>query len=279
MELLQLKYFAHAAQTENFSKTAHFFGVPASAVSITIKRLENELNTKLFIRNKNKLSLSENGKSFAKEITLALSHISSAAGALSNEKNSGEIRLLALSDRRIITEKISEFKAMYPHITFLIEHTAPKEGYESFDLVIGEDTPHSQGFFKTDYISERIFLALSASNPLSKKNKIYLSDLKNQQFITMPEGSLFRITTLACQGAGFDPHIVIKCDDPYYLRKYVDMDLGIAFVPELSWQGQYGENTVLKKISDFSYIRKIFIYENPKNINPAAAKFKNFLLQ
>lgn len=279
MELLQLKYFAHAAQTENFSKTAHFFGVPASTVSITIKRLEEELNTKLFLRNKNKLSLNENGKNFAKEINLALLHINSALSTVSDSNCSGEIRLLALSDRRIITEKISQFKNLYPEITFLIEHTAQKDKYDDFDLVISEDNPDLQGFFKTEYINEQILLAVSRLNPLSKKDKLFLTDLNNQPFITMPNGSLFRITALACQSVGFNPRIVIKCDDPYYLRRYVDMNLGIAFVPELSWQGQYGENTVLKSISDFSYLRKTFIYENQKNINLASVKFKDFLLK
>ena len=42
MELLQLKYFCHAAQSCNFSKTAEKFGVPASGISQSIKRLEKE---------------------------------------------------------------------------------------------------------------------------------------------------------------------------------------------------------------------------------------------
>ena len=43
MELLQLKYFRDAAETENFSATAKNFGVPASDISQSIKRLEKEL--------------------------------------------------------------------------------------------------------------------------------------------------------------------------------------------------------------------------------------------
>ena len=48
MEILQLKYFCDSAVTGNFSATAKKFMVPPSAVSQSIKRLENELGTTLF---------------------------------------------------------------------------------------------------------------------------------------------------------------------------------------------------------------------------------------
>ena len=64
MELLQLKYFADAAVTQNFSRTAKSFFVPTSAVSQSIKRLESELGVKLFSRQANKITLNENGAAF-----------------------------------------------------------------------------------------------------------------------------------------------------------------------------------------------------------------------
>ena len=57
MEILQLKYFCDAAQTQNFSKTAKKFLVPPSNISQTIKRLEKEVETTLFERHANKIKL------------------------------------------------------------------------------------------------------------------------------------------------------------------------------------------------------------------------------
>ena len=67
MELLQLKYFCDAAQTENFSKTAEKFMVPVSSVSQSIKRLETELGNPLFARTKNRIQLNSTGKEFFNE--------------------------------------------------------------------------------------------------------------------------------------------------------------------------------------------------------------------
>ena len=62
MEFLQLKYFSHAAKTENFSHTAQNFMVPTSCISASIKKLETEIGVKLFDRTANKIKLNEYGK-------------------------------------------------------------------------------------------------------------------------------------------------------------------------------------------------------------------------
>ena len=53
-----------------------------------------------------------------------------------------------------------------------------------------------------------------------------------------------------CAEAGFVPNIAIQTDDPFYLRKYIEMGLGIAFVPTLSWRGLFSDNIVLKGIEN-----------------------------
>jgi len=123
MELLQLKYFCYSAKTENFSKTAKKYMIPSSAVSQSIRRLENELG-------------------------------------------------------------------------------------------------------------------VSKNHPIANKENINFSELFNENFITMHQSAgLYHLTHLFCANAGFKPKISIQCDDPFYMRKYIEMGLGIGFVPTLSWKG------------------------------------------
>ena len=72
MELLQLKYFCDAAETENFSLTAKKFSIPPSGVSQAIKRLEDELGTELFARGANRITLNEQGRIFYDGVKKAL---------------------------------------------------------------------------------------------------------------------------------------------------------------------------------------------------------------
>ena len=51
MELLQLKYFRVIAETENISKAAEQLYIAQPSLSMTLKRLEDELGIPLFDRN------------------------------------------------------------------------------------------------------------------------------------------------------------------------------------------------------------------------------------
>ena len=72
MELLQLKYFCDAAESENFSKTAKKFGVPASNISQSIHRLEKEFGITFFDRTANRIKLNRQGKIFYEDTRKAL---------------------------------------------------------------------------------------------------------------------------------------------------------------------------------------------------------------
>ena len=64
MEILQLLYFCSAAETENFAQTAKVYGVPATSISQSVRRLEKELEVTLFDRVANGVKLNERGKVF-----------------------------------------------------------------------------------------------------------------------------------------------------------------------------------------------------------------------
>lgn len=61
MDILQLRYFYDSANYLSISKTAEKYGVPATSVSASIRRLEKELGCKLFDRTPNRISLNDKG--------------------------------------------------------------------------------------------------------------------------------------------------------------------------------------------------------------------------
>ena len=79
-------------------------------------------------------------------------------------------------------------------------------------------------------ISERIVLALHESHPLAALDKVSLIRLKHEKFITTGmHSALYNITVQKCLEAGFEPDIAIICDDPYFARKYISLNMGIFF--------------------------------------------------
>ena len=276
MELLQLRYFYESAKTENFSHTATKYLVSPSSVSISIKKLENELGCELFDRDGNKIRLNSNGRLLQKALGVSLPILDEAVATLSSADSEeiGEIRLLIRSERRTILDYIYRFKQTHPGIIFRISHDFNLTDVSNFDFIIDEQTPRYADFAGTPLIRERILVAASKQNPLSQK-RLYLSELKDEPFITMCRGSsMNRITVESCRKSGFAPNIVIESDDPHYIKKCIEMDLGIAFIPEISWQGELGENTCFLDVVDFDLTRITCIYRNQaKILSPAAAAF------
>lgn len=269
MELLQLKYFCSAAETQNFSATAKKFGVPSSGISQSIKRLEAELGTSLFTRSANRISLNVHGKMFYENISNALRLIENAKDKLKDDDNSvsGEISVLAQTNRRIVTRAIEQFKEQYKDVSFIINHSLSAKP-DDFDIIVSDDATNLHNFSRTLLISEKFILALRKDD-FSNTDMSSLNNFKTYNFITMPKGSShFVHTNRICQAAGFTPNITIQIDDPYYLRKYVEMGLGIAFVPEISWQGMFSDNISLIDIGN--YTRNTCVFQNPNRYKSKA---------
>ncbi len=264
MELLQLTYFCSAAETGNFSQTAAIYKVPPSNISQTVSRLERELGATLFDRYANRVSLNERGREFYSYIRRSLNLIDDGRLALAdtNPELCGEIRISVHTNRRIVMGVIEKFRGSYPHISFFINHDATSVR-EDMDLIIADESFDGNGMKKELLLKEDILLAMSCDNPLSARVKISAADLQNQRFITMPAGSsLYRYTHMICKDMGFTPQIAVQSDDPYYLRKYVELDLGIAFVPALSWKGQFSDNTAFISAGDYQRSTYVFWRED-----------------
>lgn len=276
MEILQLRYFLESAKNENFSLTAAQHYVPPSSVSSSIKKLEKELGCSLFEHLSNKIILNDNGKIFYEAVNAAFSTLDSAVVKLSKNDSalSGTIHILVRTERSLVTEKMIDFRKKYPQVVFHMTHNFASGDYLRYDMIIDESTDKYRGFTPKPIISECIKIAASKKNALLGK-KLLLADLKNASFITMSEGSsLNRITKEFCIRAGFTPNIIIESDDPYYVRRYISEDFGIAFFPETSWEKDLNDSIAFLDVMDLEYTRMTYAYiNNSKDSGSAVRRF------
>lgn len=274
LELLQLKYFCNAAETQNFSKTAKKFIVPTSNISQSIKRLEAELDTPLFDRTSNTVRLNGAGLLFYKKARSALNLLESAQNALKSNPPAKEIKINIRIHRRIVMGIIEQFRVKHPQIHFITTHTVD-ESNADFDIIITDEALEC-GYLKAQAAEEDIVLAYcSTTFPLDAE--FSAATLQDLPFVTMRSGnSMYEITKMICNQLGFEPNIVLQSEDPFYIRKCIELGLGIAIVPELSWRGQLSETVSLKKIGEFK--RKIFVYKK-HGTNEVLDEFYDMLME
>lgn len=259
MEILQLKYFCHAAKTENFSHTAAEFNVPPSNISQSIKRLEAELGTKLFNRGHNSVILNDTGQSVYLRASKALELIDSIKSDVKKDEKKERLSVCALTNRQLIMNATEKFHTLYPETTVVISHNYNPD--TDYDIIISDGDFLKTGKHRQLIVTEDIGLAVNRNNPLSKKDKILTEDLEKENFIGLNEESIMHKTAeKICSKLKLKPNVIIRSPDPFYVRKCIDLNLGVAFVPQFSWQGQFSDNVVIKNIGDFK--RKTYAYTN-----------------
>jgi DNA-binding transcriptional LysR family regulator len=268
MEILQLKYFCRAAETENFSKAAAEYMVPPSDVSQSVKRLEREIGAELFDRNANRIRLNDAGRRFFRRAKTALDELNLAKkeALLSVEQ---EFRLCLKVNRRIVSKALEKLRLLLPETSLSVLHTGdPKT--ENFDLVVTSEELPARDFYSEKLFSEPMLLAIAASDPLSGKDAILPTDLEKEPFISMNAGeSQYEMTLAVCRGLGFEPRIAVQGDDPYFVRRCVESGLGVAIVPGFSWQGQFSDRVLLKEVSPLR--RSTYLcYRKNRSLHPVA---------
>ncbi len=281
MELLQLKYFNETAKTNNFSHTAKKFMVPTSAVSQSIKRLEKELGIELFVRNSNKIQLSEAGSLFHTNIEKSLFELEKGVASVKKYSSTtkGTISILINTNRRFITDCIAEFKKFYTNVDFKIYHNLKDTDKANFNFIVSSDDMSINGYERTPIIKEEILLSIPKSNPLSNKNSVNFSEIINENFISMPyNSSLYNVLNKIFERNRATPNITIHCDDPFYVRKYTAMGLGISLFPSFSWKGLSDNNVVNLPFNDFSEQRTIYLYYEKNPNSDLKLLFKNFIV-
>ena len=125
------KFFYAVATCKSFSKAADLLHISQPAISYSIKELEEQLDTQLFIRNKNGVILTETAEKLLLYVKKAFDNILIAQDILKEEKNdlSGTVRIGIYTHVAmfLIPNAIKDFKNKYPNAKFFLYSTSHDE--------------------------------------------------------------------------------------------------------------------------------------------------------
>lgn len=255
MELLQLRYFHSAAQLENFTRVAERYYVPQSCISRTIARLEEELHTPLFDRHGKRLKLNEAGRQFYACVDAALSHLDEGVARLTDECHE-QLTVSIMAGSKWMPEVFSGFRRLHPQIRFALSLCAENEGNTADCTVLSLPAP--AGLAYVPLMKEKILLAVPDTHPLAEEPAVSVNRLRQEDFIAFSKGKSMRVLTdRLCAEAGFLPHVVLECEDAATFRGLIRNRLGVAFVPEKTWQRETLEHVRLLPLDDPRFERTL----------------------
>lgn len=278
MEMLQLRYFYESAKNENFTKTAQKYEVPTTSVSASIKRLEKELDVKLFDRNANKIALNSNGKMLFNTLSSVFEELDEVVEKLSvHKEDTREIKLLVCAMRRKITDLITEYSEKYSHVNFKTVFNHNEVDYRDYDIIVDEEKERYEDYERIELFNLKISLKCSAHNPLCNQ-KLTLGQLKDHPFVlTDSKANMNKVITRACAKVGFSPQISVLCNDIECHDKFVASGLGIGVGTQGDLDVVDGKKIVDLDVTDFDERYQIFAFFSKKEYYGKLKSFVDFL--
>lgn len=276
MEFLQLRYFYESARTQSLSKTAGKYMVPASSVSASIKRLEEELGCALFERSPNRITLNENGKRLQRSLAVVFEELDGAVEALSSKANEErEVRILVHAQRAAVTDAIIRYKKENAGANFRLVADFEQVDGADFDIIV--DTPKEDylGYDFFELARQRVQLYAAKDSPLLGRS-LTLSALCDQPFVTMsPRGNQYKILMDACARAGFVPSILAQINDADCFFKFIAAGAAIGAAGESA--AHEGRGIAPLDVRDFDRTQTVCVYYRRVGAFGGVRKFVEFL--
>ena len=275
MEMLQLRYFYESAKSQNFTETAKKYLVPVSAVSSSVKRLEQELGCQLFDRDSNRIRLNDNGKLLQQSLCMVFRELDDTIEKLTDDTpDSREIKLLVRGMRRNITDYIIEYKTMYPDTVFQIAFVQEEAEFSEYDIIIDEENGRYSEYERIELFTMQLRLKCSVDHSLCNKT-LYLNQLCKQPFILMDtNGNMKRILVEACNRVGFHPQISVECNDIECYEKFLKCNMGIGIGRQSKDSAETISGVVDLDVCDFKERYTLYAYYVE---NEYYGKVKNFV--
>ena len=245
MDIKGLQYFITAAERLNFTVAAKECYITQTAMSLHIKKMEDELGLKLFNRNKHTTELTLAGEDFyvraralVFEYEIAVKHARSISKGINGILG---VLVPGCIEGFVLMDKLQIFRAKYPEvqINMFVDSFGRHIGRMKMgnaDLCVG---PPEDMQLDTDFVVEKlredpIVAVLSSNHPLAKREYVTPEMLKSETAILCGYediSSSFRVVRGSSVFPGFEAKSIIMASNVDELLFLVELERGISFMP------------------------------------------------
>jgi LysR family transcriptional regulator, glycine cleavage system transcriptional activator len=156
-----LKAFEAAARSQSFTRAAEELNVTQGAVSHQVKALEDTLGLKLFLRERQRLILTEAGRDYLTVIRDALDQIAVGTERLLQRQESGVLTVSTSPDfaAKWLVNRLSRFAEKYPDVDLRVSATTHYVDFarDDVDIAIRHGDGNWPGLDVQRLYSERLF--------------------------------------------------------------------------------------------------------------------------
>ena len=275
MEFRQLQTFMIIAQTESFSKAAELLGYSQSAVTVQIRLLEKELDTRLFERMGRKIALTAQGQNLRIHAGRILEEMSQAEAEIRLEQELCSPLHVGVIESLFFTKLppiLGYFRQHYPKVSLKLTTGTPKEliehmEYNQLDLIYILDRPrYNNHWSKEMEKKEDIVFVTNPKLTITQKQDLMVEDLMYNPFFLTEKNENYRKELdqfLESKDIVLTPSL--ESSNTEFIIRMIIENGGISYLPYFAVEKSIksGELAVLK-VKDFqlSMYQQIFYHKS-----------------
>jgi DNA-binding transcriptional LysR family regulator len=256
MDLLQLEHFLAVAEEGSFTRAAERVCRTQPAISLSIKKLEDEIGAPLFTRGTMELSLTSAGKTLLlsarrivqlRDDTLRnlrkLQHLSSGSLSIAAHESAAAY---------LLPGPLREYFQRFPDIKVGIQRSRlediPRQVMDGeVDIGFVKDAPPFHELRSVEVHSDELMLIASPRHPLAGREELTIHDLVGEPFILHHQCSTTEQKILRM----FEAHN-LRCNISAELwsfenvKDFVRQDVGLAIVPGICVEQELPAGTLTR---------------------------------
>jgi len=289
VNLKSLKVFCDIVSRRSFSKAAADNGLSQSSASQVVGQLEAHLGVRLIDRSTRPPAATREGQVFyegCRKILAAYDALEDQVRTLHDEV-AGRVRVAAIYSVGLhhMSRYVQEFMSRHPKANVRLEYLHPDRVLESVeqgqaDIGIVSYPRSTRTLEAEPWREEPMVLVCAPGNPFAGRVQVALGELHGQRMVAFDSDLVIRHELdRALAAASAEPAIVMEFDNIETIKRAVEIDAGVALLPEPTVGRELAAGTLAAvRLAGDELIRPLgIIHARGKPLPPTAERFVELL--
>ncbi len=250
MQTHQLRYFCAVARTGSFTRAAQQEHLAQPSLSQQVRKLEDELGSRLFDRLGRTVRLTQFGEAFLPRAEAILRQMADATAEMQEMAGAERGKLVIGSIPTIapyfLPPYLASFAHKFPGIQVSVVEEVTNELLDrlhkgNIDLALLALPVPAANCLCQELFRERLYLVVPKGHRLASQREDHLKQVENDPFLILKEGHCFRENTLSvCGRTRLHPNVVFESGQFVTILAMVAAGTGVSLVPEMAIERREG---------------------------------------
>jgi len=284
MTLTELKYIVAVAREKHFGKAAEACYVSQPTLSVAVKKLEDELDVKLFERSVGEVAVTQLGEEIVRQAQSVLEQAAAIKEIAKRGKDplAGALTLgvIYTIGPYLLPELVRRSIERTPQMPLLLQENFTVRLLEmlrtgEIDCAILAEPFPDTGLAMAPLYDEPFMAAVPSNHPLASQKSVTAEDLRNETMLLLGAGHCFRdhVLEVCPEFARFSSNAEgirksFEGSSLETIKHMVAAGMGVTLAPRMSVPRDALINTVRRRKSDETYIRYLPVEESDGSAPP-----------